>query len=112
MFVIVMILLPLALVAAAALAALISIRNSSLRLTPNGVEIHNHRQPPQSIPLDRVVGFEPPPPIGWLSSIRPQTAILVLTDGSRLPVRSIRDPEAGQGIDALNQRLDALRRAR
>ena len=40
----------------------------------------------------------------------PATAVLVLTDGSRLPVRSLSDPDAGVGVDALNARVAALRR--
>jgi hypothetical protein len=36
--------------------------------------------------------------------------VLVLTDGSRLPVRKLAAPEAGTGIDALNNRVKSLRR--
>jgi hypothetical protein len=107
--VIVMILLPLLLIAAAAVAAMISIRNSSVRLTAAGVEVANHRQPPRFVPLDQVDHFEPPAPVGWLSSVRPSTGVLVLTDGSRVVVRNITDPEAGRGVDALNARLARLR---
>jgi hypothetical protein len=34
----------------------------------------------------------------------------VLIDGSRTPVRRLDAPDAGHGVDALNARLDALRK--
>ena len=89
-----------------------SIRNSSIRITTAGVEIRNHRRPVQRVPLDRVARFEAPEPVGFLSSLHPRTGVLVLTDASRLPVRSLREPEAGIGIDALNARVERLRTVR
>ena len=47
--------------------------------------------------------------VGMFSGLRPATAVLVLTNGTRVPVRSLGEPEAGYGIEALNQRLTALR---
>ena len=41
--------------------------------------------------------------------MRPATAVLLLTDGSRIPARAIAEPEAGYGIEALNRRVAALR---
>lgn len=107
--VIVLVLLPVLLLGAAALAALVSVRRSSLRITAAGVEIRNYPQPSTLIPLAQVTRFEPPAAVGNFSSLRPRTAVLVLTDGSRLPVRSISEPDAGFGVDALNARVESLR---
>ncbi len=104
-----LVLLPLVLIGGAAAAAWVSVRNSSLRITTDGVEIRNHRRPPQVVPLAQVARFEAPAAVGFLSSLRPRTGVLVLTDESRLPVRSLREPEAGIGIDALNARVERLR---
>lgn len=112
MFVLFALLLPVALIVGAAVAATISIRKSSVRLSADGVEVENYRQPRRQIPLHQVDRFEAPAPVGWLSSIRPATGVLVLTDGSRLVVRNITDPAAGRGIDALNDRLDQFRKER
>ena len=106
---IVLVLLPVVLLGAAAVAALISVRRSSLRITAAGVEIRNYPQPAKLIPLAQVTRFEPPTVVGNFSSLRPRTALLVLTDGSRIPVRSISEPDAGFGIDALNARVESLR---
>ena len=104
-----LVILPLALIGASAAAAWVSVRNSSVRITRDGVEIHNHRQPPRVVPLAEVARFEAPAAVGFLSSVRPRTGVLVLTDDSRVPVRSLREPEAGIGIDALNARVARLR---
>jgi hypothetical protein len=106
----VLVLLPLALVVIAAIAATIFVRRSSLRITMDAVEVRNYPQPVQVIPLADVSCFDEPTRVGFLSSLRPRTGVLVRTDGSRLPVRSIFDPEAGYGVDALNERLQRLRR--
>jgi len=105
------VLIPVVLVGGAAVAAFVSIQGSSLRITAAGVEIHNYRQAPTTIPLPQVDHFEPTPSVGYLSSLRPATAVLVLTDGRRLPVRRITAPDAGRGVDALNSRVEALRHA-
>src|SRR5215470_4536810 len=101
----VFVLIPVVLVGAAAL----SVARSSLRITSDGVEIRNYRQPEQVVPLARVDHFEPTPSVGNFSFLRPPTAALVLIDGSRIPVRRISDPEAGRGVDALNARVEELR---
>lgn len=106
---VVVLVFPVALVAVAALAAVVVVRRSSLRITSAGVEIRNYPQSPMLIPLAQVRHFEATPRVGNFASLRPATAALVLADGSRLPVRSIAAPEAGSGIDALNQRVEALR---
>jgi hypothetical protein len=108
-FVGVLVLLPVVILAAAAIAALVSVRRSSLRITAAGITFRNYPQPERTIPLAQVVRFEPPVLTGNFPSVRPQTGVLVLTDGSRLAVRSLADPEAGIGIEALNARVDALR---
>ena len=46
---------------------------------------------------------------GNLASTRPKTAVLVLADGTRLPVRSLTEPDAGYGVEALNARLETVR---
>jgi hypothetical protein len=107
--VVVVLLLPVALVFAAALAAIAVVWRSSLRITSAGVEIHNYPQAPMLIPLAQVRQFEATPRVGNFASLRPATAVLVLTDGARMPVRSISAPDAGKGIDALNQRVESLR---
>jgi hypothetical protein len=101
--------IPAGLIGAAALAAVVCTRCSSLRITSAGVEIRNYPQSPKLILLTRVERFEATTPVGNFSSLRPETGVLVLTDGSRLPVRKLSAPEAGTGIDALNNRVDSLR---
>jgi hypothetical protein len=88
----------------------VSVRRSSLRITSAGVEIRNYPQAPKLIPLVQVGHFEATPRVGNFSSLRPATAVLVLTDGSRVPVRTLTAPDAGHGIDALNQRVESIRR--
>jgi hypothetical protein len=102
--------IPLILIGGAAIAAAVSVRRSWLRITTDGVELRNYPQPPKVIPLAQVDRFEATPPVGNLSSIRPKTAVLVLTDGTRIPVRRVDAPDAGYGVDALNARVEALRR--
>jgi hypothetical protein len=75
------------------------------------VEIRNYPQAAKLIPLAQVGGFEATPRVGNFSSLRPATGALVLTDGTRLPVRSLAVPDAGVGVDALNRRVEALRSA-
>ncbi|MDQ1383574.1 MAG: hypothetical protein QOG65_953 [Actinomycetota bacterium] len=107
--VVVVLLLPFGLVVAAAIAAVVVVLRSSLRITSAGVEIHNFPQTPRVIPLAQVSHFEPAPRAGNFSGIRPATAVLVLTDSTRLPVRKTSASDAGRGVDALNQRLESLR---
>ena len=102
---------PVALVVVVALLAFVFVRRSTLQITSAGVEIRNYPQPPKLIPLPQVGHFEATPRHGNLASARPATAVLVLTDGSRLPVRKISAPDAGTGVDALNRRIESLRSA-
>ena len=106
---VVVLLLPVVLIAVVALAAIVFVRRSSLGITGAGVEIRNYPQAPRSIPLAQVDHFEATPRGGNLAFIRPSTAVLVLVDGTRVPVRSISAPDAGYGIEALNRRVEALR---
>ena len=105
----VVLLIPVALIAAAALAAVVSVRRSSLRITSAGVEIRNYPQALILIPLAQVGHFEATPRVGNFPSLRPATAVLVLIDGSRVPVRTLTAPDAGHGVDALNERVESLR---
>ena len=100
---------PIALVVIAALVAAVFVRRSSLHITAAGVRIRNYPQAPVVVPLDRVDHFEATPRAGNFASLRPPTAVLVLVDGSRVPVRTVTAPDAGYGVDALNRRVAALR---
>jgi hypothetical protein len=101
--------MPFVIIAVAALAAIVSVRCSSLAITSTGVEIRNYPQAPKLIPLSRVERFEETVRSGNFSSLRPATAVLVLTDGSRVPVRRIQADDAGYGVEALNARISQLR---
>jgi hypothetical protein len=107
--VVVVLLFPFVLVLVAALAVAVVVGRSSLRITSAGVEVRNYPQAPKLIPLAHVDHFEAAPRVGNLSSVRPRTAVLVLTDGSRLAVRKMTAPDAGVGVDGLNQRVESLR---
>ncbi len=107
-----LLLLPAILIGAAALAAIMSVRRSSLRITAAGVQIHNYRSVPQVIPMAQVDRFVEPERVGHFAGLRPATAVLLLTDGTRVTVRAIAEPDAGYGIEALNRRVAALRNAR
>jgi hypothetical protein len=107
--VVLVLLAPLVIIGIAALAAIVSVRRSSLHITSDGVEVRNYPQPPKLVPLSKVDRFEATVRAGNFASLRPATAVLVLTDGSRLPVRRIEARDAGYGVDALNARLTQLR---
>ena len=104
-----LLLFPLVLLGGAALAAFAFVRMSTLRITTDGVEIRNYPQRPLVIPLAQVDRFVPAERVGNFASLRPTTAVLLLTDGSRVPTRALGEPEAGYGVDALNERLATLR---
>ena len=106
----VLLIVPLVIIGVAAVASFVFVRLSSLRITAEGVEIRNYPQAPRVVPLAQVAQFEPTPSVGNLSFLRPKTAALVLKDGTRIPVRMIAAPDAGIGVDALNQRVESLRR--
>jgi hypothetical protein len=107
--VVVVLLVPFGLVAVAALAAVVAVRRSTLHITSAGVEVRNYPQAPRLIPLVQVGHFEATPRAGNFARLRPATAVLVLVDGSRLPVRRVTAPDAGHGVDALNRRVETLR---
>jgi hypothetical protein len=105
-----LVLFPLVLLGAAGIAAFTFVRLSTLRITSAGVEIRNYPQTTKLIPLAQVDRFIPAERVGAFASLRPATAVLLLTDGSRVPTRALGEPGAGYGIDALNERLATLRR--
>ena len=105
-----LIILPLVLITGAWLAARRSVRNSRLSMTATGIVIDNHRRPRVLVPIDEAVRFEPAMAIGPFAGLRPVTCVLVRSDGTRVPVRTVVAPEAGIGVDALNARLATLRR--
>ena len=104
-----LLLLPVILIGSAAVASFAFVRMSSLRITSAGVEIRNFPQAPRSIPLAKVDRFVPAERVGTFSGLRPATAVLLLNDGSRVPVRAVSAPDAGYGVDALNRRIADLR---
>jgi len=107
-----LVVLPIALIAGAWIAARISARNSHLSITAGGVVIANHRQPRVVVAVADAARFEPAAAVGPFAGLRPPTCVLVRTDGTRVPVRTVTAPEAGVGIDALNVRLATLRSTR
>jgi hypothetical protein len=109
--VLVFVLIPVVCVVGAVIAATVFVARSSLRITSDGVEIRNYPQAPRLVPLHDVVRFEETPRAGNFASLRPATAALVCTDGRRVPVRRIVEPDAGRGVDALNARLQSLKRS-
>jgi hypothetical protein len=106
---VVVLLLPVGLVFVVALLAAVVVRRSTLHVTSAGVEIRNYPQAPKVIPLALVDHFEVTPRAGNFAGLRPATAVLLLTDGSRVPVRKVAAPDAGHGVDALNRRVESLR---
>jgi hypothetical protein len=102
--------LPLVLIGGAFVASFAFVRMSTLRITGAGVEIRNYPQAPRTIPLEQVDRFVPTEVGGNFAFLRPATATLLLVDGRRVPVRCVGDPEAGFGVEALNDRVAALRR--
>jgi hypothetical protein len=101
--------LPIILIGSAALASFAFVRLSSLRITNAGVEIRNYPQALQVIPLEQAERFLATERVGIFASLRPETAALLLADGSRVPVRVLGTPDGIYGVDALNRRLAALR---
>jgi hypothetical protein len=107
--VVVVLVAPIVLVVVVAIVAFVFVGRSSLHITSAGVEIRNYPQSPMLIPLEQVREFEATPRAGNFKSARHNTAVLVLSDGSRLPVRKVAAPDAGIGVDALNRRIESLR---
>jgi hypothetical protein len=100
---------PVILVAAAAVVSFTFVRLSTLSVTNVGVAFRNFPQPEREIPLEHVDRFVPAERVGFLASVRPETAVLLLRDGSRVPVRSIREQHGVTGVDAVNLRLAQVR---
>ena len=104
-----LLLFPFVLVVAAAVAAFVFVRLSHVRITSAGVEIRNFPQAVKLVPLDRVDRFVATERAGNFKSLRPRTATLLLTDGARVPVRTLSEGDGAYGVDALNRRVDELR---
>jgi hypothetical protein len=104
-----LILFPVVLISGAAGTSFMFVRLSTLQLTADGIEVRNYPQAARQIPLNAAERFEPVAGAGWLGFLRPQTAALVLRDGERVPVRSLRAADGTYGVDALNARLASLR---
>jgi hypothetical protein len=104
-----LVLLPVILIGSVGVVSIVFVRLSTLRVTKTGVTFRNYPQDPKTIPLERVDRFVPAERVGLFSFLRPATAVLILTDGSRVAVRALGDVDAGYGIDALNARVAALR---
>ena len=68
-------------------------------------------QPPRTVPLDDVERFVETERVGIIAGLRPATAALWMRDGSRVPIRSVRDCSGAHGVDALNARLAQVRDA-
>jgi hypothetical protein len=102
--------LPLILIAAAFAVSHLFVRLSTLRITSEGIEIRNFPQAVKVVSLDDADRFVTTETSGTLSSIRPATATLVLTDGARVPVRSLVEAGGAYGVDELNRRLAHVRR--
>jgi hypothetical protein len=102
-------LFPVILIASAALVSLVFVRLSTLRITSAGVEYRNYPQETKVVPLAHVDRFVAAERVGAFAFLRPATAVLLLTDGSRAAVRALGEPGSGYGIEALNHRLAALR---
>ena len=88
---------PLVLIVAAALASFLFVRLSTLRITNDGVEIRNYPQTPKTIPLAEVDRFVPAERVGMFSGLRPATAVLVLTNGTAVPVVPSANPRPATG---------------
>ncbi len=100
---------PLILVAGVAVVAYVFVAMSTLCMTNEGVELRNFPQEPRVIPLDDVHRFVETERVGVIAHVRPATGALVLNDGTRVPVRKLRDCSGAYGVDELNARLAALR---
>lgn len=104
-----LVLFPVVLISGAAGTSFLFVRLSTLRMSTAGVEIRNYPQATRVVALDAAERFEPVEGSGWLGFLRPQTAALVLRDGSRVPVRALQTDDGVVGVDALNARLTRLR---
>ncbi len=86
-----------------------AMRASSLVIDADGVAIRNWPRSVRRVPLSAVDRFDQEArDRGW-NQVRRVSAVLLLKDGSELPVRSLGDPEDHHGLAALNNRLNAVR---
>lgn len=84
---------------------------SSLDITGDGVVVRNFPCRARIVPLSAVDRFDEAGRIRAWYEVREVRAMLLLTDGSRVRIRSLRDPESGGGVAMLNNQLASLRRA-
>jgi hypothetical protein len=100
---------PLVLIVIAIVLSFVFVRLSWVHITNAGVEVRNFPAAPFVVPLDQVERFVDTEPSGFLQSIRPATAALVRTDGSRVPVRRLHERGGAFGVEAMNARVATLR---
>jgi hypothetical protein len=102
-------LLPVVLIVGAFVVSYGAVYASKLCITTAGIELRNYPQPARVVPLDAVDRFLETPRVGVIAGLRPATAALAMRDGTRVPVRTVRDCSGAQGVDALNARLAQVR---
>ena len=81
-----------------------------MTITAADVEIKNYPFT-RRVPLPSVDRFDKDEREGAWSQLRRVTAVLILTDGTELSVRSLGDPEVTGGLPGLNNRLVELRKS-
>jgi hypothetical protein len=101
--------LPVILVVVAAVVSFAVVRLSTLSITSSGVAFRNYPEALREIELERVDRFVPAERVGLFAFLRPATAVILLRDGTRLHVRTIRGRDGEYGVDALNQHLAEVR---
>jgi hypothetical protein len=78
-------------------------------ITARDVEIRNFPFT-RRVPLTSVDRFDKEEREGAWSQLRRVSAVLILTDGSEVSIRSLGDPEVTGGLAGLNNRLAELRK--
>ena len=86
-------------------------RLSALNFTADGVEVRNFPGRTRRIPLAAIDRFDQATREGARARVPFGEALLLLTDGSRLKVRRLGDPDLGTGVTGLNNRLEHMRRS-
>ena len=104
-----LLLFPVVLIVGAFVVSYGAVHASRLCITTDGIEIRNYPQPARAVPLDEVERFVENERVGIIAGLRPATAALWMRDGTRVPVRTVRDCSGAYGVDALNARLAQVR---
>ncbi len=99
----------LALAVVIALIRVIRAKLSHVTITSTDVEIRNFPFT-RRVPLPSVDRFDKEGREGVWSQLRRVSAVLILTDGSEVFVRSLGDPEVTGGLTGLNNQLAELRK--